>query len=124
MNNLPDEREQRDEQIAELLQDGMTVEEIKRRLQTSYRAVVRVRAQRGIAVPVGRTRRSRDELDGLEEQAVTMLWAGVTQREIYAKLRVSPITQTRLRKEHRIPVQTRKGRKTPPADEGDPPALK
>ncbi|KUN57788.1 hypothetical protein AQJ46_45520 [Streptomyces canus] len=120
MNNLPEEREQRDEQIAELLQDGMTVEEIKRRLQTSYRAVARVRVQRGIAVPVGRTRRSREELDDLEEQAVTMLRAGATQREIYAKLRVGPIIQTQLRKEHHIPVQPRNGRKTSPADEGGP----
>ncbi|RRR75874.1 hypothetical protein [Streptomyces sp. RP5T] len=97
MNNLPSEREERDKQIAGLLRDGLSIEEIKRRLHTSYRAVARVRDTQRIPVPDHRTRRSRAELTK----------AGATQRAVYAELRVSPNTQTQLRKKHRIPVPRR-----------------
>lgn len=116
MNNLPDEREERDKQIATLLRERLPIEEIKRRLRTSYRAVVRVRDTEGIFVPP--YRRSRAELDKAEAKAVEMLWAGATQREIYTELRVDPNVQARLRKLHKIPVR-RWGGKRPSQGQGD-----
>jgi DNA-binding NarL/FixJ family response regulator len=109
--NLPEERAQRDDKIAALLHAGKTIAEIEQTLHTSYRAVVRVRDGRGIPVPAGRIHRSRAELDHLEQEAVTMLRAGATQRDIYAKLRISPATQAHLRKVHRIPAQPPKNRR-------------
>lgn len=106
MNNLREERELRDKQIVELLRAGATHAQIKERLRTSDRAISRIVRDHDIPLPPGRIRRSRAELDEAEAKAVTMLWAGASQREVYAKLRVSSNTQARLRKEHSIPVRS------------------
>ncbi|MDH6604523.1 transposase [Streptomyces sp. SAI-208] len=115
MNNLPSEREERDKHIAELLRDGLSIEEIKRRLRTSYRAVARVRDTQRIPVPDHLARRSRAELAKAEAKAVAMLRGGATQRTVYAELRVAPNVQTRLRKEHGIPLRPSAASPPPPA---------
>ena len=107
MNNLPSEREERAKQIGGFLRGRLSIEEVKRRLHTSYRAVARVRDTQRIPVPDHLTRRSRAELTKAEAKAVAMLWSGATQRAVYAELRVSPNTQTQLRKKYRIPVPRR-----------------
>ncbi|MBL3669091.1 hypothetical protein JL475_24470 [Streptomyces sp. M2CJ-2] len=97
----------RDDQIAALLEAGTTYLEIQQQLRVSYGTVRRVRDDRRIPLPPGRAKRSRSELDAVEQQAIDMLTSGATVEQACAATRLTRNKLAWLRREHRIPVPER-----------------
>lgn len=90
--------------IAELLRAGATQAQISEQLHVTTHTVRRTREILRIPLPPGRAKRTRAELDAIEDQAVTMLRAGASLARIYAELRLSRNRITELRRLHAIPV--------------------
>ena len=93
--------------VAAMLRNGATFDEIKQQLHVSGHTIARVRDVLGIPVPADRAKRTRAELAVLEDQAVVMLRNGATYAEIYNALRLQPNRIAQLRKAHNIPVPDR-----------------
>ncbi|MEW2451242.1 hypothetical protein AB0896_27415 [Streptomyces parvulus] len=96
-----------DDQVAELLEDGATYQQIEQQLRVDRHRIRRVRAARRIPLPPGRVKRSRAELDALEPKVIAMLLAGAMYKEIRKETRYSLNEIARLRRELNIPVPGR-----------------
>lgn len=96
------------EDVAAMLRAGATYAEIRTQLHVSDTLIHRTRLALNIPLPIGRTRRSKAEMADLDDQAVTMLRAGATYKEIHRTLRLALNRISRLRRQHRIPVPSRK----------------
>ncbi|MCZ4611595.1 hypothetical protein O3S80_49205 [Streptomyces sp. Lzd4kr] len=86
--------------IAAMLRAGATNRQIQEQLGISEHALRQARKLLGLA----QARRTRAELDALEEKAVAMLRAGATLNKIYAELRLGRNRIIELRRLHSIPV--------------------
>lgn len=89
--------------VAAMLHVGATSAQVQEQLHVSEYVVRLARQSLGMA----QAKRSRAELDAIEERAVAMLRAGATLSGIYAELRLGRNRITQLRKLHGIPVPER-----------------
>lgn len=102
------QREQLDDEIAAMLRTSATHQDIVNTLAVGHNRVVRVRAERDIPLPPGRAKRTRAELEALAQQAIAMLRAGATYKQIRAATRLDVHRICALRKQHNIPVPDRR----------------
>ncbi|MFI5880846.1 hypothetical protein [Streptomyces sp. NPDC051554] len=97
-------KQELEDRIAAMLQAGATCDAVAQELNVGYIRIRRVRTERHIPVPPERAKRTRAELDVLEDQAVAILRDGASYDEVRSKFRLSPNRIAQLRKRHRIPV--------------------
>lgn len=93
--------------VADLLRAGATYAQIKQQLHVTQSTISRTRTVLQIPLPAGRTRRSREEMTAARAQAIAMLRAGATSKQVYEATRVGPNDIARLRRQHNIPVPAR-----------------
>ncbi|MGW4759610.1 hypothetical protein [Streptomyces chartreusis] len=86
--------------VADMLRDGATQAQIQKQLHVSEYTIRRTRRAIGMA----QVKRTRAELDVIEDQAVAMLRAGASLNRIYAELRLGRNRIVELRRLHGIPV--------------------
>lgn len=96
-----------DDEIAALLQAGVTYARIAEQLHTSGHRISRVRRERGILLAAGRAKRSRAELDALEPTVIGMLLTGASVKEIRRETRYSLNEIAALRQELKLPLPPR-----------------
>ncbi|CAL9599008.1 hypothetical protein [Streptomyces sp. enrichment culture] len=96
-----------DDQIAALLQEGVTYARITEQLRVSSHRIGRVRLERGILLAAGRAKRSRAEIDALEPTVIRMLLTGASVHEIRREARYSLNEIARLRRDLKLPVPPR-----------------
>ncbi|MET7679372.1 hypothetical protein [Streptomyces sp. NPDC005423] len=113
------DREGLDDEIAGMLRDGVTHQDIVSVLRVGQSRVVRVRAERRIPLPPDRIRLAPAERRAREERATAMLRAGATYEQIRKATRLQYSRISELRKQHSIPVPDRRP-KRPPAVGPDP----
>lgn len=101
-------RDQLDDEIAAMLHAGATHQDIVNALSVGHVRIVRVRAERRIPLPPGRTGLTPAERRAREEQATAMLRAGATYQQIYDATRLQYDRISALRKHHNIPVPDRR----------------
>ncbi|MFJ9381910.1 hypothetical protein [Streptomyces sp. NPDC101455] len=102
------DRQDLDDEIAGMLRDGVTHQDIATALRVGQSRIVRVRAERHIPLPRGRTGLTPAEHRAREEQATAMLRAGATYQQIYDATRLQYDRISALRKHHNIPVPDRR----------------
>lgn len=95
-----------DDQVAGLLEAGATYAQIRKQLQVSNGTIRRVRIERHVALPPGRAKRTRAQIDEAEQQALTMLHDGATVEQIYKTTRISLNVIARLRRDAGLPRPT------------------
>jgi len=93
--------------VATMLRAGATHAQIKQQLHVSNNTIVHTRRTLRIPYPPGRAKRTRAELNALETEAIAMLRAGATYKQIRSKLGLGLNDISRLRKQHNIPVPDR-----------------
>lgn len=93
-----------DDDVARLLTEGRTYEEIRLALRVGGDRITRVLHERRIALPTGRNKRTRAERAAVKKRALAMLRAGATYRHIHAETGIDLNTISALRKQHNIPI--------------------
>lgn len=99
------DRTARDDQVAALLATGATYAQITQQLEVSTHTIARVLRERRIPRPPGRMMKRRpDAIRAAEAEALRMLRAGATTREIRDATRTGLNRIAALRRAHGLPV--------------------
>lgn len=114
--NRREKRAQLDDEIAAMLRAGATHQHIGNTLTVGQSRIVRVRRERRIPLPPGRSGLTPAERHARDEQAIAMLRAGATYREIRNATRLQLARISALRKQHNIPVPDRRPNRPTTAD--------
>lgn len=105
----PEYIRRRDQEIADLLRQGVSGAEISRRLRVSTTTITNVRKTEGMGRPSTRTPTVEEEAERQRrhKRAAQMLRAGATYRQITAETGLSPSTVSIIRKANRLPPRRR-----------------